>query len=365
MASIKQRGGRGGPWRARYVDGQGKQHERLFQRRADAQAWIDQVTTSIVSGTYVAPRTARTTVAEWADEWLVGYAANRGSTVRQAKVHLARIKDQFGDQRLADVRPSHVRAWVAALQREGLEPSYVFALHARLAQLYNDAIHDGIVSRSPCSRKTSPGMGKQRPYVATTEQVWALQDAMPDHLRIAVLLGALAGLRSSEACGLRVSDVDFMRGIVNPVVQYPEEPLKTAVSMTPVPVGNLMALQMSAHVKAWPSPWVLSNRWGKQLGPWTLELAIRDARAQVAGLPGNFRFHDLRHYFASLLIADGHDVKLVQTRLRHASARTTLDTYSHLWPDKDEAARATVDGVLAARAASAKGGSRANPNLQA
>ena len=365
MASIKQRGGRGGPWRARYVDAHGKQHERLFQKRGEAQAWIDQVTSSVVTGSYVDPATARMTVAEWSQRWLAGYETNRPSTVRQAKTHLARINAQFGEQRLGEVRPTQVRTWLASLQREGLEPSYVFALHSRLAQLYNDAIHDGVVSRSPCSRKTSPGMGKQRPYVATTEQVWDLQDLMPEHLSVAIDLGAFAGLRIAEVCGLRVTDVDFMRGVIHPTVQYPEQPLKTAVSMTPVPVGNLMALQLAAHVKAYPAPWVLTNTWGKQMSPWTLERAFREARANVPGLPEGFRFHDLRHYFASLLIADGHDVKLVQTRLRHSSAKTTLDVYSHLFPDKNEAARATVDGVLAARAASGKGGSRANADPQA
>jgi integrase len=53
------------------------------------------------------------------------------------------------------------------------------------------------------------------------------------------------------------------------------------------------------------------------------------------GLPAGFRYHDLRHYFASLLIANGADVKVVQARLRHGSATTTLNTYGHLWPDKD------------------------------
>jgi hypothetical protein len=54
----------------------------------------------------------------------------------------------------------------------------------------------------------------------------------------------------------------------------------------------------------------------------------------------------LRHYFASLLIADGADVKTVQARLRHASAKT--DTYGHIWPDRDESTRAAVDAVLTA-----------------
>ena len=61
------------------------------------------------------------------------------------------------------------------------------------------------------------------------------------------------------------------------------------------------------------------------------------------------RFHDLRHYLASLLFGSGLDVKVVQRRLRHGSAKTTLDTYGHLWSDSDESARAAVGAVPAAR----------------
>ena len=70
----------------------------------------------------------------------------------------------------------------------------------------------------------------------------------------------------------------------------------------------------------------------------------------VPGLPQEFHFHDLRHYLASMLIASGADVKVVQKRLRHASAKTTLDTYAHLWPDSDDSTRAAIDVVMAARA---------------
>jgi integrase len=85
-----------------------------------------------------------------------------------------------------------------------------------------------------------------------------------------------------------------------------------------------------------------------KLSPWATERAMRKARREVKGLPAGFRYHDLRHYFASLLIASGGDVKVVQARLCHASARTTLDTYGHIWPDRDESTRAAVDTVLSA-----------------
>ena len=148
-------------------------------------------------------------------------------------------------------------------------------------------------------------------------------------------------------------DVDFMRGIVSPVQQYPADPLKTEMSRTPVPIPTNLALTLSAHVAEFSTDWVMCDPWGKQMGPWQLQREFRRARGAVVGLPEGFRFHDLRHYYASLLIASGVDVKVVQTRLRHASAKTTLDTYGHLWPDSDDSTRAAINRVIAARVSAA------------
>ena len=179
-----------------------------------------------MTGTYVDPKTARTTVADWCETWLAGYATRRPRTVRQAQVHVAQITAAFGPMPLSMVRPSAVRSWTVELKADGLADSYVYALHSRLSQLMSDAVHDGLPARNPCSRRTSPGAGGQRPYVATTEQVWALHDTVAEHLRTAVLLGAFVGLRTAEAVGLRVEDVDFMRGVVRPVRQGDGEPLR-------------------------------------------------------------------------------------------------------------------------------------------
>ena len=86
---------------------------------------------------------------------------------------------------------------------------------------------------------------------------------------------------------------------------------------------------------------------GEQIGPWLIDRAIREARTR-AGMPEGFRFHDLRHYFASFLIGAGADVKIVRARLGHASA-TTVDTYAHLWPDTEESTRAAIGAALTAR----------------
>jgi integrase len=321
------RRGQGMRYRARYKDAAGKE----------------------VTGTYVDPKTARTTVADWCETWLAGYATRRPRTVRQARVHVAQTTTAFGPMPLSAVRPSSVRSWTVELKAAGLADSYVYALHSRLSQVMSDAVHDGLLARNPCSRRTSPGAGGQRPYVATTEQVWALHDAVADHLRPAVLLGAFVGLRTAEVVGLRVWDVDFMRGVVRPVQQGDGEPLKSETSRTPLPIPQELSVQLSAAVARWGGDHVVTDGAGRQTSTWAIERAIRSARPKVPGLPEAFRFHDLRHYLASLLIGSGLDVKVVQHRLRHGSAKTTLDTYGHLWPDSDESARAAVGAVLAAR----------------
>lgn len=340
-------------WLAVWLDPSGRERTKAFAVKAKAQRYAEDQESDARRGAYIDPRSARMTVREWCATWLAGYRTRRASTVRQAEVHIAQITAEFGDLPLAAVRPSQVRSWCARLKDEGAADSYVHALHARLAQIMGDAVHDGKLVRSPCSRRTSPGTAAQRPYVATTDQVWALYDAMPDRYRVAVLLGAFAGLRAAEVCGLRVTDVDFMRGVISPAVQYPAEPLKTETSRTPVPIPATLAAELSAHLAAgYAAETLLTSTRGGQLAPRTLNEAFAQARDVAAGrvcLPAGFRFHDLRHYFASLLIASGADVKTVQARLRHASAKTTLDTYAHLWPDRDESTRAAVEAVLQAR----------------
>lgn len=238
------------------------------------------------------------------------------------------------------------RSWTADLKASGRATSYIYALHARLSQILNDAVHDGVIARNPCSRRTSPRTGSQRPYVATTEQVWALHDAVPHGIQPAILLGAFAGLRLAEAAALRPDDIDFMRGVVAPVIQWPAQPLKSETSRTPIPIPQELALLLSAAVARGRGDAIVTDDLGRPAGPWAMQRALRSARPSVRDLPPEFRFQDLRHYFASLLIADGLDVKVVQARLRHASAKTTLDVYGHLWPDKDDASRAAVAAAI-------------------
>ena len=110
---------------------------------------------------------------------------------------------------------------------------------------------------------------------------------------------------------------------------------------------DVVSSALAAHLARYrPSRYglVFTSRTGNPLRRNTLG-SIR-ARP-VAGLPEWATLHDLRHVYASLLIAKGCSVKAVQRRLGHQSAMETLDTYGHLWPDSDDETGNAVDLVLA------------------
>lgn len=337
--------GVGRRWRARYRDLSGKEHARHFETKPEAVKWLDSVTASLVRGDYLDPENAEMTVGEWVETWLAGYGTRKASTVRQARTHCRHITDEFGARRLRDLRPSDVKAWTAKLAASGKAQSTVYVIYRRLVQVLGDAVEDGIMAKSPCSRRTSPPAPGQRVHLLTTEQVWALHDAMPEHLRPAVLLGAFAGLRVSEVVNLRVDDVDFEGGILRPSGQVKTERSRDSVA---VPVS--LTERLSEHVDKYGAATVVTDEIGRKTTTWAVQEAVRVARETVEGLPSWLRFHDLRHFYASTLIRAGCDVKIVQRQMRHANATTTLRVYAHMWPDADESARAAIAFALTARA---------------
>ena len=329
--------GRGSRWRARYVDNDGREHTKQFPVKATAQRWLDQQTSKIVQGKHVSARDAKTTVEQWCEQWFEGYKGHRPNSVSSARTMIGMINREFGELTLADVRPSQVKSWCARLKTDGYAVSTISRTHSLLKQIFEDAVFDGLLGANPCSKRTSPPAPKQKPFCVSTEQVWALHDAMPERMRVAILLGAFAGLRIGEACGLRVSDVDFMRGIVHPKQQWGGAPLKNEASNAPVPVGQDLALMLAKSVEKFPSDvgmMVTSEATG-QCCPNMLHCTIADLRDELK-LPAKFNFHDLRHYYGSMLLANGEDLIKVQHKMRHASASTTLNVYSHLLPGKEE-----------------------------
>jgi integrase len=119
-------------------------------------------------------------------------------------------------------------------------------------------------------------------------------------------------------------------------------PPKTAASIRTIPLPTVVVDVLARHLAAFAmgeGQLLFTNDRGEPISRTRFSEAVWQPAIVRAGLPGGTRFHDLRHYYASLLIRHGESVKVVQARLGHASASETLDTYSHLWPDSEDRAR--------------------------
>lgn len=158
-----------------------------------------------------------------------------------------------------------------------------------------------------------------------------------------------AGLRAGEITALTRADVDWYAPSIAVTEQHGGDELKSETSSGTLPIPAELARMLAADAGETMIVSPVSGVFGRGVTAWQLNRVWSDTRAAVDGLPEGFRIHDLRHYFASLLISAGLDIKVVQTRMRHASPVVTLRTYGHLWPDTDDTSRAAVAGVLSAR----------------
>lgn len=191
----------------------------------------------------------------------------------------------------------------------------------------------------------------------TPAQVAALVGAVDGRYRAFLALAAFAGLRLGEAAGLQVGDVDFLRRHLTVARQVQrgnggevEIRAPKYASERVVYLADELVTMLAEHVAAYrpgdaPTRWLFEATSGQPPHQNTVGHAWRRA-CHRAGVEG-FTLHDLRHFYASGLIAAGCDVVTVQRALGHAKATTTLNTYAHLWPTAEDRTRAGAAAMLA------------------
>lgn len=336
--------GRGRRWRARYVDECGREHAKGFARKVDAQAWLDEVTAARVTGSYVDPKRGSVTFTAFYNEWSQRQVWVAGT---MAAMDLAARSVTFGDVPLIDLRPSHVEAWVKAMQDKGLQPSTIRTRFNNVRSVLRAAERDRLLARDPAQNVKLPRVvrGESAMRIPAPVEVGQLMSSCTDHLavmRAFVAVCAFAGLRLGEVCGLKVSDVDFLRGEIHVERQSQRGEVRVPKygSTRTVHIPRQLVETLAEHVRLHcpgddPDRWL----WSNARGPWTADVVEpRFARLrEKVGL--EYTLHDLRHFYASGLIAAGCDVVTVQRAMGHKDATTTLNTYSHLWPRAEDRTR--------------------------
>lgn len=359
MASIDKRPG--GGYRARWREHPGgPQKSRHFTRKVDAQRFLDTVRGDLARGNYIDPDGGRILFRDYAEEWRAAQVHRRGTALAAESYLRLHAYPKFGHRPIGQIRRSEIQAWVKD-RSEVLAPGSVELVYRWVATIFKAAVGDRLISASPCVRIALPKRPPREIRPLEVEAVDALAAAMPPRYHALIVFAAGTGLRQGECFGLTVDRIDFLRKqvrvdqqVTHAVGGVPEfGPLKTQGSYRTVPLPQVVTDALAAHLAEFgegPERLAFTNSRGGALRRNAFNEVWHRA-ADAAGLPAGTTFHDLRHFYASLLIAHGCSVKAVQSRLGHQSAVETLDTYSHLWPDSDDETREAVDLILGRRAA--------------
>jgi integrase len=233
------------------------------------------------------------------------------------------------------------------------------------------AVRDRIISRDPAVGVKLPELPVADIVPLTLDQVDALAEAVPARYRGLIAADAMSGLRQGEAFGLEVRHVDFLRRTVRVEQQIQPAsgggvvicPLKNRHSYRTVPLGQVAVDAIASHLANFPAcdvevldvtgrrpvtrkaRLIFTDEAGKPLQRGAFNEGVWHAARKAASVPES-TMHDLRHFYASMLIRAGLNPKAVAKLLGHADPSMTLRVYAHLWPDDEDRSRDAVDAVF-------------------
>jgi integrase len=368
------RRGKGLRWRVRYLTPDRRERSKSFARKIDAVNFQKQVDADLLRGTYLDPDAGRMTLRAYAGEWVKGWHADsaRGEKIRS---HLANhIEPGLGGHTLAQLaaRPSIIQQWLSGLR---MGPGAAGQVLITLGAILSAAVDDGRIGRNPCKAGSVrvPRQPHRKVVPWTTADVGALRAALPERCRAMADCGSGLGLRQGEILALGPDEIDFLRRKVH--VRRQVKRVGGRVWFGPpkggrerdVPLPAAVALRLSEALAAFPAagvtlPWndpgskrhgqgvtaplMFTTAAGQPLNASTFNTAAWRPARRKAGI-GDGGMHQLRHHYASVLLAGGVDVRALSEYLGHHDPAVTLRVYAHLMPSAETRALRAVENALA------------------
>ena len=367
MATIRRRSWRtaGGEqrecWQVDFTDQQGNRRHKQFQRKKDADAYLVQARGQVQLGTY-SPESASVTIAKAGQLWLERGEAEQleRATLAQYQNHLElHIAPFLGQIRIAKLGTPDVQRFIDELLRSGRSRAMATKVLASLKAILREAMRRGLLSHNPAAPVTirTPARHKERVAIPTREDIQQMLAAVSDRWQPFLVTAIFTGMLASELRGLRWQDVDLGRKVIRieqradryHAIGSPKSAAgRRGIPLAPMVISTLREwkLRCPPSELVFPTgrgkPESLGNIYRRLWAPLQLECGIVDE----AGKPRH-RFHDLRHFTASWLIAQGFSPKKLQAILGHSSIQMVFDRYGHLLDDGDDDHRRLEAGQLA------------------
>jgi integrase len=354
-----------GRWQPRYWNGLGERisSPETFPTKGDAQRWLTVIESEQLRGTYIDPRAGRICFADWAEDWLASKPDKRANSIARDRAALTtHFVPAFGHLPVSAVTPVHVRGAVDAMRKKGLSPKSIRTYVGTIAAIFNAAVVADLVPRTPVRGIHLEAAKKRERPPLTPSQLFDLAAEVPDYYRALVLTAGILGLRWSEAIGIRVKDIDFLRRRLSIRQTIEEvagtvtivEATKTEAGRRTMAVPSMLVDELARHLAehrrgADGDDLVFLGPRGGILRRHFLARILKPAAAAV-GLPVGKRegldFHGLRHSATSMMVATGEHPRVMQARLGHATPNLTLGLYAHVSDDVDRAAAERLECLL-------------------
>lgn len=217
--------------------------------------------------------------------------------------------------------------------RQGISKRSQARILSSFRSFFDWLVLEGLIKDNPCDRIDSPKLGRYLPDVLSVEEVTGIIESVDTSswqgLRDRAILETLygCGLRVSEAVGLTISGLYFDEGFVRIIGKGNKERI--------VPLGEMATEALKNYLAVRPVPaepaaddLVFLNRFGKSLSRVSMFKMIK-TRTLLAGIRKDISPHTFRHSFATHLIENGADLRVVQEMLGHESVVTT-EIYTHI-----------------------------------
>ncbi|MBM3252801.1 MAG: hypothetical protein FJZ16_00920 [Candidatus Omnitrophica bacterium] len=275
----------------------------------------------------------KTKFSDFSDEYLEGHLRVNCSKgwARKELVNINRLKQFFTGKYLHEITPQLIEKFKADRLKE-VSPSTVNKGLSCLRSIFNKAIDWGrFQGKNPVSKVGLLKVDNKRLRYLEKEEIPILLNNCSTHIKPLVIVALNTGMRKSELFNLKWQDIDCKRDTIQLLKTKNNKPRH-------IPMNELVKTTLIAVRKHPESPYVFTNRQGK---PFVDIKRSFTTALKKSGIK-DFRFHDLRHTFASQLVMNGVDLNTVRELLGHSSLEMTL-RYAHLSPSHKKRA---VDSLL-------------------
>jgi integrase len=381
-----ERHGVGLRYRARYVAPDGSEKSKSFpdKQKRLAENWLTNIEADMSRGQYIEPRAARTTFRAYAERWLAVLTTDltsRAAVEGRLRLHAL---PYLGARPIGSFQPEHIREWTRHLEGAVASAAYRRLIFDAVSSVFNAAVDDRLLASNPCRARSvkAPRPVPSRVHPWTADQVFTVRAGLPARYRAVVDVGAGCGLRQGEIFGLAVDNIGDLGWLY--VRQQVKKVRGTLVFAPPkrgkvrdVPLDPEVSSALSEHMKRFPPveatlPWLtptgpkVTRRlvftsgvgtalWSNAFNDQAWKPALASAgiiptpeKGQRYAAAREHGMHALRHFYASVLLDAGENIKALSLYLGHSDPGFTLRVYTHLMPSSETRTRKAISAMYRA-----------------